>query len=1045
MPHAALRARLLGPFELAVGDQLVQLTGRQRGLCAALLLDANRPVSVEVLERRLWGEVPPATSAARLRSLVTEVRRALGPSARDAIETRVSGYAFRIDPNDVDTVRFESLVSAGVSAQTRHDWSLALQQFDSALTLWRGAPLSDLPSAPERQRLLALHDTAVEARWEAAIGCGEAATAVAELTQLTREHPLRERPHALLMKALHREGRTAEGLEVYRKLRTRLVEELAVEPSAETAALHRALLSGAAAATPEVTTESSPAVALQVPRQLPLSPQRFGGRDNELARLDEALERSDRLIVLAGAAGVGKTALAVAWAHRVADRFPDGQLFLDLRGFDRAGPMPVEEALSIMLEGLGCAASEIPLSTNGQTALVRTLLAERRVLIVLDDAASSAQVRPLFPGMSQSLVLITSRDRLSGLSVRDGAHRITCDTLSHGDAYAFLERVIGADRVADEPLEAARLVELTGRLPLALCIAASRIAEQSAGSIASYVKELSDRGRLTRLRVEGDQDLAVRAALDLTYSTLPQAARVAFRRLGAVASTGRSASAAAAGAGMSRDQTEDALMAATRVHLLRETGSGRFVWHDLVHEFAVAHLHEDDRSDEAEQATRRVLDHYVHGSYHAVLACGLRPARTALDPAADGAAPPEFTDRADALAWFDREWEDLAAAISHAAKHGPSRAAWQLVATLLDLLQRRRPPAEWIRLAELALQAAERDQDLLGCASMRLVLGAARWRTADLRRSLDEYAAARELARQADWPYGEAVALQGTGVGTKQLGRPREALVFYRQAAALFKVVGRVSDQAVALSNSASAYLALGEAVRAGEALDEALPLARGNPHFHALVLVNRGLVRQRLGLLDEAYEVLVDALEAASASDFDYGRAIALETLGMIHTDARRYQQAEEAYTRALEIADQVENDNCRTACLVGLAATAREGGRLEEAAGHLAQARRIVDRTGEAISRTTVLWGMAEWRLACGEPAAALHEVSAAEGAAARGAQFVLGRLSLLAARSHQTLGEPDRARRAAKEALRLADMTGERLVHEGALRLLTALDAC
>ncbi|MEU1116055.1 MULTISPECIES: BTAD domain-containing putative transcriptional regulator [unclassified Streptomyces] len=291
-----MRARLLGPFELAVGDRPVQLTGRQRGLSAALLLDANRPVSVETLERRLWGETPPATSAARLRALVTEVRRALGPDARAAIETRPSGYVFRIDPHHVDIIGFETNTAAGISALAHEDWSLALRRFDSALALWRGAPLQDLPTVPEKQRLIALRDTSVEARWEAAIECGQAGTAVAGLTQLTREHPLRERPHALLMRALHREGRTAEGLEVYRRLRGRLVDELAVEPSAETAALHGALLSGlpspSRAAAPETAApKTATDKAVRVPRQLPLSTHHFGGRDTELAQLDAALDR----------------------------------------------------------------------------------------------------------------------------------------------------------------------------------------------------------------------------------------------------------------------------------------------------------------------------------------------------------------------------------------------------------------------------------------------------------------------------------------------------------------------------------------------------------------------------------------------------------------------------------------------------------------------------------------------------------------------------------------------------------------------------------
>ncbi|MDR3036400.1 MAG: tetratricopeptide repeat protein, partial [Kitasatospora sp.] len=917
---------------------------------------------------------------------------------------------------------------------------------DDALSLWRGDPLPDLPTAPERQRLLALHDTAVETRWEAAVECGQAAAAVAGLMQLTREHPLRERPHALLMKALHRQGRTAEGLEVYQQLRGRLVQELAVEPSADTAALHRTLRAGSAdrgrPAQPVRPTPENPAPPPRAPRQLPLSTAHFGGRDSELSQLDAALDRSERLIVLTGEAGAGKTSLAVSWAHRAADRFPDGQVYLDLRGFDRAGPMQVEEALPIVLHGLGCAASEVPVGADGQGALLRTLLADRRILLLLDNAASPAQVRPLCPGTPGSTVLVTSRDRLGGLVVGAGAHRITCGTLSAPAALAYLERVLGAERVAAEQEAARELVELSDRLPLALCIAASRIREHPAGSIARCVRELSDRGRLARLRVDGDNDLAVRAALDLSYTKLPESARTLFRRLGAVTGTGRSIPAAAAGGAMTYEETEEALSAAARVHLIHETGTGRFAWHDLIHEFASAHLREDDPPSESEQATLRILDHYLHSCLDAVLAGGLRQGRTPPEPPVPGASPLKFSDRSAALDWLDQEWEDLVAAVTHAARRGPARIAWQLVATLQDLMQHRRSLAEWIRLAELALQGAEREQDPLGCASMRLSLGAARWRAGDLANVVVEYEAAQEQARRADWPYGEAVALQGIGVGTKQLGRPREALGFYRQAVTLFRAVGRASDQAAALSNTASAHLVLGEPAQAGAALDEALPLARDTPHFHALILVNRGLVCQRLGALDEAGAVLGEALETAVAAGSEYAQAIALETLGMVHADADRPVPARQAFTRALELADRAENNVCRTACHVGLAALARTGGRPAEAAEHLAQARELADRTGETIGRTTVLWGTGELHLANGEPVEALRAQAAAQDLAHEGAQFLLARLRLLAALAHQALDDPTQARLAAEDACRLARASGERLVQARASGILSEL---
>ncbi|WP_170970478.1 AfsR/SARP family transcriptional regulator [Streptomyces zhaozhouensis] len=1064
MSPDVLSARLLGPLEVTVGGRPVRLTGRQRALCAALLIDANHPVPVEQLVHRLWDARPPSAAGARLRSLVTEVRRALGARA-DALETRSPGYLLRVAPGRSDLAAFESLVAEGSRDAGRGDWPAAEERYDRALALWRGDPLPDLPAVPERRRLLELHTTAVEGRWEAAVERGERGAVVAELTRLAGEHPLRERPHALLMRALHAEGRTAEALEVYAALRRRLVDELAVEPSAELAAVQRGLLlprpvapsaptppaSAPRAPTflssaPSSTAPEPPAARslAEVPRQLPGVTPLFTGRDEEFRRLDAALAHGGRLIAVTGPAGAGKTAVALAWAGRVADRFPDGQLCLDLRGFDRSGPMPVAEALPVLLQGLGCPAARVPVTVEAQAALLRTLLADRRVLLVLDDAADAAQIRPLLPGPSRSVVLVTSRDRLSGLVTADGARRVVCEALPPADALALLGRTVGADRVAAEPEATARLARLCDHLPLALCVAASQLGERPATRVADYVEELAERGRLARLAVEGDAQLVVSAALDLTYAKLSDPARLVFRSLGAVGGTGRSAPAAAAGAGVERSVAEDALRGAVRVHLVTEAADGRFTWHDLVHEFAAQRLDEEESGERRAAATRRLLDHYLHGAQRAALACRLQSSRLPLDAPAPGARPPEFADRTEALAWIHREWEDLTAALTHAAEHGPGRPAWQLVVSLSDVMAHQLPLAEWLRLAGLALRAADRAGDRLGGVAVRLSLALAHWRATDLPAALAEYGLARELAREAEWSEGEGVALQGMGVATKQLGRPREALGYYRQALARFREAGLDADVAAALSNIGSAHLALGEPRLAGEALDAALPLARGGgkPHFHAMVLVNQGLVRLRLGRHAEALDVLDEALRAATEADLEYVRAVASETLAMVHADAGDHARARRAFTEALALAVAVENDNCRTACLVGLAETARVAGRLEEAGRRLDEARAIAARTGEATESTMVLLGEAELFLASGDAVGALSRVEEAEPVAAEGARFALTRLRLLRARALARQGAAAPAEEAARDALRLAERSGERAVAARVSRFLGEL---
>ncbi|WP_170184629.1 AfsR/SARP family transcriptional regulator [Streptomyces sedi] len=1038
MPPDVLSARLLGPLEVTVGDRRIRLTGRQRALCAALLLDANRPVRVEQLVDRLWNDRPPSAAGARLRSLVTEVRRALGTRA-DALETHSPGYLLRVEPSRCDLPVFESLVAEGNRLAAGGDWSSAGERYARALALWRGDPLPDLPAAPERQRLLELRVTAAEGRWEAAVERGERGAAVAELTRLTGEHPLRERPHALLMRALHAEGRTAEALEVYAALRRRLVDELAVEPSAELAAVQCELLAPEPHAVPRPTRG-----LFGVPRQLPAVTPLFTGRVAELGQLESAWAEGGRLLAVTGPAGAGKTAMALAWAGRAADRFPDGQLCLDLRGFDRSGPMPVAEALPVLLQGLGCPAARVPVTVEAQAALLRTLLADRCVLIVLDDAADATQIRPLLPGPSRSVVLVTSRDRLSGLVTADGARRVVCETLPPADALTLLARAVGADRVAAEPEAAARLARLCDHLPLALCVAASRIGERPAARVADYVEELAERGRLARLAVDGDSALMVRAALDLSYAKLPESARLVVRSLGAVGGTGRSARAAAAGAGVEPAVAEEALRGAARVHLVEESADGRFTWHDLVHEFAAQRLCEEESPERREAAVIRLLDHYLHGAERVATACRLVPSRLPLTAPVPGAQVPEFADRAEALAWVHREWEDLTAVLTHAAEHGPGRQAWQLVVSLSDVLSHELPLADWLRLAELALRVADRTGDRLGGAAVRLSLALAHWRATNLPEALAEYGRARELAREARWPEGEAIALQGMGVAIKQLGRPRAALGYYRRALTRFREAGLVVDMANVLGNIGSAHLALGELEQAREALDEDLPLARasGKPHSHAMALVNQGLVRLRLGRLDEALDTLAEAQHMATEAGLTYVRAVASETVALVHMDAGRPARAEEVFTEALGLATLVENDSCRTTCLVGLSDTARIAGRLDEAQSRLAEARGIVERTGEATGSMMVLLCDAELLLARDDASGALARVRSAERIGDEGARFALSRLRLLQARALARLGSSARAEEAARAALSLAERSGERAVAGWVRRFLDEL---
>lgn len=1020
MHHPVLRARLLGAFELVIDSEAVQMTRLQRAVCSALIFNANRSASQAHLARMVWGDHPPASAAARLRSLVAEIRRAIGAHATEILETVDSGYLFRIPYTSVDYFEFIRMAREGISDSAQGELEEAQCKLDAAIELWQGEPLPDLQSPPNLDQLDELYASAAETRMDAWISCGRSGLAVAELTRLTTEHPLREKPHALLMRALRNVGRTADALEVFRLLRQRLVEELAIEPSAELAAFHTALLSGSANGIGTHTFKNA------VPRQLPHANPHFCGRTKEMESLDLAFKRGERLIVISGEAGAGKTTLAVVWARRISREFSDGQIFLDLRGFDRAAPMKLDESLAILLQSLGCELNEIPTSLVAQSALLRTLCADRKLVLLLDNASVMSQVGDLLPAGDDVLVLVTSRDQLNGLSVRFGAHRIHCDTMPNNDCYAHLQRVVGKERVSAEPESANQLISMCERLPLAIAIAASAINKRPNMSIARYVGDLQRQGRLSQLRVGGENELAVRNALDLSYRTLQPASQAIFRSIGVIPGSKSSLAALAAGACVGTHEAEEAFMEACHLHLMQESEDRVYAWHELVREFAAELCRDIDGSERILAASRRILDHYLHGSFNAAKACGFGASRVDLPPASAGALPPTFLNRAEAISWFDREWPSIAVVVSRAAQSHHAYPAWQIISSLHDLLQLRRPIPEVIRIAMLVRDAALRGGDVLGGACMGLTLGSAYWRAAELERSFAEYSQAREIARKEGWVQGEAVALQGMGVATKQQGEPRKALLYYKQATALFMVNGRISDQVAALNNAASAHLVIGELDDARIALARALLLSHENQHFRSIILVNQGLVHQRMGLFDEAKEVLAEALEAANGADSEYSRAITLETLGLVHLEAGDASMAEIQFRDALERAEAVQNENCQVACLIGLAAAARMRKRMEVAAEFLTSAGKIVSRTCEAISQATLLLETADWELANDKPHAALEHVREAKDIVARGSPYLMARLRLLEAEAAYAIEDLYDARSAASEAARLSDMS-------------------
>ena len=618
---------LLGPLLVRDGTRPVPVSApRQRVLLAALLLSAGRVVSLDALTEVLWDGEPPAGARGALHSAVQRLRSTLGPPGADLVETQPPGYLIKVGDGELDVRRFRALAERGHAAAEAGAWAQAAGLLRDALGLWRGEPLADVPSRLLRDReVRPIEDQRLQvlaARIDADLHLGRHGEVVAELRQAVVAHPLQEQFHAQLMLSLYRSGRSADALAAYQDVRRVLADELGIDPGPELRLLHQRILaadselihaaigeqSGSAAETFSAPAAAHRDLAAQdrvVPRQLPAATRHFAGRAEALKMLAglaaEAAGASPATVitVIDGTAGVGKTTLALHFAHQVAERFPDGQLYVNLRGFDPGGPpvAPVE-AIRLCLDALAVPAARIPAGLDAQAGLYRSVLAGKRMLVLLDNARDVDQVRPLLPASPGCLVIVTSRNQLTSLVAVEGAFPLTLDVLADTDAAELLTRRLGPDRVAGDPSATEELIQLCAGLPLALSIAAARSATQPGLSLAALTAELRDaRGRLNALDA-GHAATNVRAVLSWSYDQLDAPAARLFRLLGLHAGPDISAAAAASLAEATMDEGRRRLGELTRAHLLTEHASGRFSSHDLLRAYAAELTHSADSEDE---------------------------------------------------------------------------------------------------------------------------------------------------------------------------------------------------------------------------------------------------------------------------------------------------------------------------------------------------------------------------------------------------------------------------------------------------------------
>ncbi|MDA1361393.1 BTAD domain-containing putative transcriptional regulator [Glycomyces luteolus] len=924
MSANAQEFRVLGSLQLAVNGRAAALdAAKPRTLLALFLLNLNRPVGQDWLIDQLWGEHPPKTADATLRSYVYQLRKRLrGDEGGPVLRGRNKGYVLEAADEAVDAHRFEVIAAKGRQALQGNRPGEGGAMLREGLGLWRGAASFadiDAPAVRDKARLLdELRLEVLERCLAAELESGMPTTTIAELEALTVAHPLREGLWRLLMLGLYRAGRQAEALSAHQRLYRLLDAELGIKPSPPLEELHQQILRydpRLRLAVPDRDPAGGGVVSRPtVPRQLPSSAAHFTGRVAQLSALDRLLAApaestgAATAAVITGAAGIGKTALAVHWAHRVADRFPDGQLYVNLRGFDPVGqPVTPGEAVRGFLEALHTPPNQISSDLDAQAALYRSLLADKRVLVVLDNARDFDQVRPLLPGTASDLVLVTSRNSISGL-IAHGARPIALVGLDPEEAARFLERRIQDGRTAAEPEAAERIAEACEGLPLALAIVAARAATRPDFSLTSLAAALHD--ARDRLDVLADPDPAIdlRTVFSWSYQALTADAARLFRLLSTHPGPDITQAAAAAVAGTTASAGSRLLVELTRGNLLTEPTPGRFAFHDLLRAYSAELADAVDTCSDRKEATRRLLDFYLHTAHAASRLVDPNRDPIRLSTAPSGVPPVRLADGRAAMVWFASEGAALTAAVHHAAEHGFDTHCWQLAYTLRDHLDRG-PWEDQTAVWQTAMKAARTLGDSDAEARLSRLLAEAYsqlGRTEDARALLDRSLA---LCRHSNDRVSEAHAhLMHGRLWTRQ-GRNAEALESAQRALDLYRATGHRVGQANALNGIGWAHSQSGDHRKALAYCEEAVALleAIGDRHGQAAALDSLGYTHHCLGRQSEAIAFYQRALALYRDLGHSQGEATTFVNLADAQHANGDSAAARRTWRRALAILEHV------------------------------------------------------------------------------------------------------------------------------------------
>jgi DNA-binding SARP family transcriptional activator len=829
--------RLLGSVEVvAAGRPLEAGPPRQQLVLAALLVGAGQVVGRETLLDRVWGEDPPANARETLRTYLTRIRRLLEIEREAPVELvrRAGGYLLSADPDAVDLHRFRRLVNGDKSSNKgdKGGDEERVTRLREAVALWRGEPLTGLAgdwAARTRDILTQERLDAVTAWARAEIRVGNAEAVIGPLTGLAAEHPLVESLTAALMRALHTAGRSTEALDRCARHRAVLADTHGTDQSAELRDLYAAILRGEVE--PPVTRTPEPA-------QLPADVPAFAGREEHLDRLDEHVGRRPA-VAISGTAGVGKTTLAVHWAHRARHAFPDGQFYVNLRGFDPGGQaMDPADALRGFLDALDVSPQRIPVGLDAQAALFRSLLTGRRILVVLDNARDTGQVRPLLPGSPGCLALITSRNQLTGMIAAGTAHPVVLGVLTWEEARRLLAARLGPLRVAAEPDAVDDIIDRCAHLPLALTIVAARAATNPRFPLAALAAELH--AGLDVLD-GGDPASDVRSVFSWSYRQLSPAAARMFRLLGLHPGPDIGAAMATSLAGR---RAGPLLAELARAHLLTEHVPGRYAFHDLLRNYAAELAAE---TEDADEARLRLLDHAVHSAHTAARGHNSHRDPIVLAPARPGVTPEE---PADALTWFTAEHAVLLAVHRMAADHGFDTHTWQLAWTMSDYLDLQGHWLDWVDTQRAAVAATHRlaDRRHEAVAHRTLARGSHRLGRTDeahlhLRHALRLFDELGDQLGQGQVHHALAVLAEGRG-------DHRQGLDEITRALAVFREIGNRDLEANAVNGIGWFHALLGEHGQALTCCEQALAIQQetGNRYDEGSTWDSLGYIHQRIG-----------------------------------------------------------------------------------------------------------------------------------------------------------------------------------------------------